>query len=240
MKQGAFIVFEGADGSGKSEQSKRAYIAALDWVAEQWPTDPEDPELRNGPAVHLVKEPGNPDVRFCREIREMIFKREYSDGLDAVQQGLLFFIDHYTNGKFVAELLARGDIVICDRWCYSQYAYDVAKKSSQVDALKLYRQYEPLQVQPDLVVLMDAEPELLVKRLEARGTTKDVSQEQKRALWGDKTPLDAHTLVRNAYLRMATDDLLDPNRVRWEVITQSEEDTPATVFKRVWGKLLSV
>ena len=211
-----FIVFEGPDGSGKSSMARMAELLLTSL----------------GYAVQSVKEPGNLDAEFCQDIRQMIFNKPYSKQLDAIEQGLLFFVDHYTNARFVKLSLEQVNVVISDRWLYSQYAYDSVKKASQVDALNLYRLYETEQVQPDLVIQMDADPEVIMARLAAR-MGKDVSQEQKKALWGDKPDIQVHTELRQSYRNQAKRyqhaySMGGP--VEWVTINQHPDDSAEEVF----------
>ena len=222
---GKFIVFEGADGVGKSTQASLARLLLTTL----------------GHVVLAVKEPGNPGVNFCRDIREMLFKKPYSDQLDAVEQGLLFFIDHYRNAKFVQYYLDKGEVVIADRWgVYSMPAYNAVTKELQLDAMNLHRQYETKLVQPDLVIHLDTDPETIMMRLHSR-MGKDVSQEQKRALWGDKPEIEVHTELRQSYLNMSkryqyAHELGHP--LKWVTITQRPDQSPEDVFHKAVEPLL--
>ncbi len=101
-----FIVLEGIDGSGKSEQSRR--LAA--WLRAQ------------GRGVVETREPT--DGEWGRRYRAWA-RGETEAGADAVLQ---YFIED--RKAHVAELiepaLARGDDVICDRYVASTLAYQAA------------------------------------------------------------------------------------------------------------------
>ena len=99
---GLFISFEGIDGAGKS-----THIAAL---AEA---------LRAaGRTVTLTREPGG--TPLAEKLRAMVL----GDAMDALTESLLIFAarrDHLTT--IIAPALARGDVVLCDRFTDATFAY---------------------------------------------------------------------------------------------------------------------
>jgi thymidylate kinase len=230
---GKLIVFEGPDGSGKSGMAQRAKEWMEKYLLDKNPEWPAGPGRQ--PYVHLIKYPGNPKIELCRDIRQMIFNKPYSKQLDAVEQGLLFFIDYYASADYAAALVEQGDIVISDRWCYSQFAYDPVKTNPQVHSCNLFREFETKKIQPSLVIQMDADPETIMMRLAFR-MGKDVSQEQKRALWGDKDATQVHTELRQSYRNLAkryqhAHSLGGP--VEWVVVTQAPDQSQDDVFADV-------
>ena len=174
--RGALIVTEGMDGAGKTTQAD---------LIEQWchRTMPDR-------TVHRRKEPGS---SLNGDLRKMLFHSDYSKSLNQVTAGILFFLDHYNNALFCQEAVDAGDIVISDRWCYSQYAYDDVKEVSNTTSLRLYREFERTQIKPDLVMCFEVPSKVADARLLAR--IKSTAQSDKQ--WGERGDLSEK--VRRAY-----------------------------------------
>ena len=160
---GKLIVFEGPDGFGKSTQAQLAF----DYLNQ----------VRPG-LTFLSKEPGSALSPFCISMREHIFH----PSTDSIEQGLLFFLDHYRHARAVERLTSDGLTVISDRWLYSQYCYNsIRLNGPDIDGTALYEKYEPLQTTPDLVIVLGLDKEEAEKRIQARDSqkSKDVVQSQK-------------------------------------------------------------
>ena len=102
---GLFITFEGLDGSGKSTQLER--VAA---------------RLERLGVDHLVtREPGG--TPFADLLRELFLRREAAQ-VDGVVELMLVFASRRQHLIEVIEpALARGAVVLCDRFTDSTYAY---------------------------------------------------------------------------------------------------------------------
>jgi dTMP kinase len=114
MTPGIFISFEGIDGAGKS-----THISS---VAEA---------LRNqGKTVILTREPGG--TPLAEKLREMILH----DAMDPLTEALLVFAgrrDHLV--KVIEPALARGDVVLCDRFTDATFAYQGAGRKFDLKVL---------------------------------------------------------------------------------------------------------
>jgi dTMP kinase len=136
---GLFISFEGIDGSGKSTQA-RMLAAAL---------------RAEGHAVTLTREPGGSPG--AEEIRRLVLEGD-PDRWSAETEILLFTAarrDHLE--KTILPALARGDIVITDRFADSTRMYQGITRGdlrSTVDAL------HDLMIgrEPDLTLVIDMDP----------------------------------------------------------------------------------
>ncbi|HMN56411.1 MAG TPA: dTMP kinase, partial [Ottowia sp.] len=99
---GLFLTFEGIDGAGKSshiEPLAQAFRAA-------------------GRAVVLTREPGG--TPLAEKIRQLALH----DAMDALTEALLMFAarrDHL--GQVIVPALARGEVVLCDRFTDATFAY---------------------------------------------------------------------------------------------------------------------
>ncbi len=99
---GLFISFEGIDGAGKS-----THIAAL-----------ADAFRAAGRNVRTTREPGG--TPLAETLRELVLHQR----MDALTEALLVFAarrDHIS--QVIAPALARGDVVLCDRFTDATFAY---------------------------------------------------------------------------------------------------------------------
>ena len=161
---GLFISFEGIDGAGKS-----THISAL---AEAF--------RAQGRAVTLSREPGG--TPLAEKLRDLIL----NDPMDPLTEALLIFAarrDHLTT--VIVPALARGDVVLCDRFTDATFAYQGGGRGFDLDVLsklelwaqdarglgrdfvhELGRKGEAATiVQPDLTVWFDLPPEEAAQRL---------------------------------------------------------------------------
>jgi dTMP kinase len=102
MQPGLFISFEGIDGAGKSshiEALAQAFKAA-------------------GRAVLQTREPGG--TPLAEKLRDMVLH----DAMDPLCEALLVFAARRDHLNHVIEpALARGDVVLCDRFTDATFAY---------------------------------------------------------------------------------------------------------------------
>lgn len=173
---GRFISFEGIDGSGKSTQARR--------LAEA---------LRAaGHAVTLTREPGGSPG--AEDIRRLVLEGD-PDRWSAETEVLLFTAarrDHLE--KTIRPALARGDVVITDRFADSTRVYQGVTRgdlSAMVNGLHDLM----IGVDPDLTLLIDIDPETGLSRAIARK-----GAEQRFEDMG----ADMQTRMRAAFLDMAT------------------------------------
>ena len=141
------IVFEGIDGSGKTTVVKKiGKILELE-----------------GKDVFITEEPTK--TWIGKDVRRAIEEEK-----NPFTQALLFFADRAEHIYEIKKNLEK--IVLCDRYVYSTYAYQGAQLSkvmSVEEALEwLERIYEPIKLDPDMVFLIDVEPEVGLSRIYGR------------------------------------------------------------------------
>lgn len=105
---GIFISFEGIDGAGKS-----SHVEALAVAFRQ--------QLQPGQQLVLTREPGG--TALSEKLRELILH----EPMDAMTEALLVFAarrEHIV--QVIAPALARGDVVLCDRFTDASFAYQGA------------------------------------------------------------------------------------------------------------------
>ena len=146
---GVFLSFEGIDGSGKSTQA-RLLAEAL---------------CAHGLTVTLTREPGG--SAGAEEIRRLVLEGA-ADRWSTETELLLFTAarrDHLE--KTIRPALARGEVVICDRFADSSRIYQGLTRGdlrATVDALHSLM----IGVEPDLTFLIDIDPSLGLRRAIAR------------------------------------------------------------------------
>ncbi len=145
----AFLSFEGIDGSGKSTQAR----LLADHLRAQ------------GHSVTLTREPGGSEG--AEQIRRLVLEGE-ADRWSTETELLLFTAarrDHLE--KTIRPALARGEIVICDRFADSSRIYQGLTRGdlrATVDKLHALM----IGVEPDMTFLIDIDPALGLSRAVAR------------------------------------------------------------------------
>ncbi|MDB5891785.1 MAG: thymidylate kinase [Polaromonas sp.] len=152
---GLFISFEGIDGAGKS-----THITAL-----------ADAFRQAGRAVTLTREPGG--TALAEKLRQVVL----NDAMDPLTESLLIFAarrDHVVN--VIAPALARGDVLLCDRFTDASFAYQGGGRGFDLAVLSTLEAWVqacdddaelPTQklLQPHLTIWFDLPPEEAALRL---------------------------------------------------------------------------
>jgi dTMP kinase len=166
MSQGLFLSFEGIDGAGKS-----THIEALASAFRA-----------SGRTVVQTREPGG--TPLAEKLRAMVL----NDAMDPLTEALLVFAarrDHLL--QVIEPALARGDVVLCDRFTDATFAYQGGGRGfdarvlatlegwvQRVDALP-----SGTLRQPHLTAWFDLDPSVAAQRLSgARVPDKFESQPQ--------------------------------------------------------------
>lgn len=149
---GLFISFEGIDGAGKSTH--------IEGLAQAF--------RAQGRAVTLTREPGG--TPLAEKLRTLVL----NDAMDAMTEALLVFAarrDHLR--QLIEPALARGDVVLCDRFTDATFAYQGGGRGFDLHMLSILEQW--VQVvpgqgadfirQPDLTVWFDLPAETAARRL---------------------------------------------------------------------------
>lgn len=152
MSHGYFISFEGIDGAGKS-----THIDALAATLRA-----------RGRQVTLTREPGG--TPLAEKLRAMVL----NDAMDPLAETLLIFAarrDHLL--QVIEPALARGDVVLCDRFTDATFAYQGGGRGFDLSILSTLEKWvqqlpgAPGHAirQPDLTFWFDLAPEIAAQRL---------------------------------------------------------------------------
>ncbi|MGQ0798439.1 MAG: dTMP kinase [Methanobacteriota archaeon] len=141
------VTFEGIDGSGKTTVSRL--------VAERL--------VKRGERVFLTSEPTTTWLGDA-------VRRSYDEEVGAVAESFLFLADRARHVDEIRRHVEAGEIVVCDRFADSTYAYQGARLEGLVDdpIAFLRRATEPWLPTPDLTILLRVSPELGMRRLADR------------------------------------------------------------------------
>ncbi|MEZ5093251.1 dTMP kinase [Nocardioides sp.] len=171
---GLFVCFEGGEGAGKSTQSR----LLRDWLEGQ------------GYAVLLTFEPG--DTEVGRQLRRIVLDPatgELSDRTEA----LLYAADKSEHvDAVVLPALARGEVVITDRYVDSTLAYQGAGRALTSAEVATVARWATHDLRPQLTVLLDLEPAHGLGRFEDRDRIEAESEA-------------FHHRVREAFLQLAAE-----------------------------------
>jgi dTMP kinase len=142
-----FVTFEGIDGAGKTTVSRL--------VTESLQA--------KGHVVFLTSEPTKTWLGDA-------VRRAYDDDVGGIAESFLFLADRAAHVGEIRSHLERGELVLCDRYADSTYAYQGARlKGLVADPIRfLQRASEGWTLEPDLTVLLRVSPNLGLKRIEGR------------------------------------------------------------------------
>jgi len=152
--KGAFITFEGTEGSGKSTQ--------LSLLAERL--------LSQGWSVRTVREPGGTPIG--EEIRHTLKHSPANRAMTAEAELLLM---NASRAQLVREVvrpaLQQGQMILCDRFYDSTTAYQGYGRGLDLKVVKAVIDLAVAETRPDLTLLLLAPPEVSASRLLARQAT---------------------------------------------------------------------
>lgn len=194
---GLFVCFEGGDGAGKSTQV-RLLAEALE---------------RAGRDVLVTRQPGG--TPLGAQIRELVL---HGDHVSPRAEALLFAADkaHHVD-ELIRPALARGQVVIIDRYTDSSIAYQGAGRDLGADEIRQLQHWAVGGLFPDLTVLLDVTPEVGRAR---RGDVHDRLESEAD---------DFHAAVRQGFLDLAArepdryvvvDAALPPEEIHDRVMTR--------------------
>ena len=170
---GMFIAFEGGEGTGKSTQ-----VALL-----------ADTLRARGHDVVVTFEPGATSVG--RRLREVVLDKA-NTGITARTEALMYAADraqHVT--EVIRPALARGAVVISDRYVDSSLAYQGAGRELDEHEVRRLSRWATGGLSPDLTVLLDVDPAVGLSR--ATGPGDRIETEA----------LEFHQRVRSQFLELA-------------------------------------
>lgn len=192
---GLFVTFEGGEGSGKTTQLQLLANRVRAFGAE----------------VIETRDPGG--TAIGKEIRTLLLHPESVP--IAVATELLLY--EASRAQLVRELiapaLARGTVVLCDRFIDSTVTYQGYGRGIDLSLIERLNRFSTDGLVPDLTVLLDLDPRIGLMRCK-RGMGADASAGPGTgpSCWDriEAEPLDFHQRIREGYLTLAREE---PDRI---------------------------
>ena len=174
---GFFLVLEGGEGGGKSTQAG----LVVQWLREQ------------GRTVLQTRQPGGTPVGS--RLREILLDPA-TGALDPRTESLVYAADKAEHvATVIAPALARGEVVVCDRYVDSTLAYQGAGRSIDASELARVAAWATGDLRPHLTVVLDVDPAVGLVRAGRAGDGHDRIEAE---------PLEFHRRVRQHFLDLAT------------------------------------
>jgi len=148
--RGKFVTFEGLDGTGKSTQVRKLAAALRD-------------------AGHTVVETREPGGTATGEKIRRVLLDSGTAGLDPLAEMALMFASRAQHiAEVIEPALAAGSIVLCDRFTDSTEAYQGGGRKLGSAAVRELHRVLCGNLQPDLTILLESNPEASVSRARRR------------------------------------------------------------------------
>lgn len=197
---GRFITFEGMDGSGKTSQMR----AAAEYIGSC------------GYNVVMTREPGGSPI--AEKVRGVLLDPDNED-MSPECEAYLFAAsraDHVTT--VIKPAMARGDIVLCDRYVDSSAAYQGGGRGLGIEKVMELNRFAVDGCAPDLTLLFDLSPLEAAARRRAAGKLDRMEQ----------VGPEFNQRVYEAFIELAENNRerivkIDASRAPEEVGTQAEE-----------------
>jgi dTMP kinase len=187
-RRGIFITFEGVDGSGKSTQHRRLV------------------EFLRGKGLPAVstREPGGTPIG--EKIRSILLGSSTKGLAPLAELALMYAARAQHLEEVVRPALARGEIVISDRYNDASLAYQGYGRQLGAAAVKAIDRVICGTTQPDLTLVLDLPPRQALQR--ATGRDRALKSASRRF---EAESLEFHERVRKGYLAIAR---REPRRVK--------------------------
>lgn len=218
-KRGLLITFEGGDGSGKTTQARL--------LAERL--------MKRTYSVVTTFEPGGTPLGL--QVRELLLNTKIP--IRPLTRLLLFFAARAENVETVIKpALARGDIVICDRFIDSSAAYQGYGEGLSREKIRQLAQIVTNGLVPDITLLLDVDPKTSLQRLAAEGDRigghlqlgfsmgEPLDGHKREGGWEP----EVHERIRAGYRALATEE-----PARWHVLNGTLP--PGRIANMVWARV---
>lgn len=204
VTRGRLIVFEGPEGVGKTTQ-----LGLLgEWLDARC--------VRHT----RVREPGG--TQLGDEIRRLLL--DTANEIDARAEALLFMASRAALvDQVVAPALARGELVLADRFFLSTYAYQVVGRGLGEEEIRSTNRFATNGLVPDLTLLFSAPPAERGARRALRGSTDRIEDA------GD----EFHARVAGAFAAFLSPDWQRDHPECGTIVAVDADGPPAAVLERV-------
>lgn len=203
--RGMFITLEGADGCGKSTQA--SLIA--------------DALEASGREVVRLREPGGTPI--SEKVRALLLDPANDEMVPECELMLYEASRAQLTRQVIEPALARGAVVLCDRYYDSTYAYQAGGRALDDALVRRANLLGSCGVVPDRTLVFDLEPAVAYARATAGGADRMEAE-----------GLAFQERVRDAYLRLAAEE---PSRVRVIDASGERDEVAARALAALEGLL---
>lgn len=203
-KRGAFVAFEGIDGSGKGTQIS---LLKRRLEAEGYPIY-KTREPNDSPFGDLIHQVMIGRVKTTNDVIAALFAADRLDHIQNDTNGLLMFLN-------------RGVNVISDRYYFSSYAYQsvdlpmdwiISANSLAADLLR-----------PDATLFIDVDPEVTMARIEKNRMTKELFEDTERLIETRKRYFEAFEKMKDRENIIIVDGDRAPEEVAKDVWEKTKD-----------------
>jgi dTMP kinase len=181
--QGKLIVFEGVEGCGKTTQIQRS----RDWLLASM-----NSEIQPDVSIVVTREPGGTELGLG--LRHLLLEERGQPIFERAEL-LLYAADRAQHVEQVLKpTLAKGGIVLCDRYTYSTIAYQGYGRGLSLTLIQELNQIATSGLESDLTIWLDVDVEIGLSRAKARGKADRMEQ----------ADLEFHRRVSQGYRELAT------------------------------------
>ena len=203
QKNGLFITVEGVDGAGKS--------TAMEWLAEQ---------ISAQRTIVRTREPGG--TALGERLRELLLHEK----MDLETETLLMFAARREHiAQVILPALARGDVVISDRFTDATFAYQGGGRGVGFDKVLILENWVQGELQPDFTLLFDVPLDIARARIAARAAQTHETLDK-----FENESFDFFRRTRAAYLKRAE---AAPQRIAIIDSTQSLDDVKKQISQAI-------
>ncbi len=193
MNSARFITLEGPEGSGKT-----SHMGPLSqWLESQ------------GWLVLCTREPGGTPI--SEQIRSVIHDLKNKEMHPHTETLLYQAARAQIVEQVIRPTLAKGGIVLCDRYADSTLAYQGYGHQQNLDEVRALINYATAGLQPDLTVLLDLDVEIGLQR-----------GSQRRSHGGEWNRLDDYELEFHQRVRQGYLELVKADPQRWFVVNAAQ------------------
>lgn len=196
--KGKFVTLEGTEGVGKSTN-----IACIErWLSSR------------GIDFISTREPGGTELG--EELRTLLLSHR-SQPVDVMTELLLMFAARAQHlSEKILPALAKGTWVLCDRFTDATFAYQGSGRGIDTRLIQTLADLVQGELQPDLTLVLDIDPEVGLARVQARGERDRFEAEE----------IAFFTRVRQGYYRQIASQ---PERFRVIDAAQNEQRVAADI-----------
>jgi dTMP kinase len=207
MPRGIFITLEGIDGAGKSTQARRLVR-----------------HLRErGYSVRATREPGG--TRVGEQVRSILLASATERLAPLAELALMYAARAQHLEEVVRPALARGEVVVSDRYNDASFAYQGYGRKLGVKIVRAFDRIVCGKTQPDLTIVLDLDPQQSLARAQGRETRRNSRHGR-----FESQGLQFHERVRAGYLAIARQE---PQRVKVVRADRAVEEVQGEIRKLV-------